>query len=119
MSEFNQLENKSTCLCIFMQDNSYEINFQKISEIETKILDIPLESMLEVINDNSNAINDSERIDPAFQFDISSNFSNQRKGKIDNGKLSKENLEEKSSNEKPPFPIGLLLKLPKKFNQEK
>ena len=119
MSEFNVLENKSTCLCTIVQDDSYEINFQKVNEIETNTFGIPLETILEEINDNTNAVNDSERIDPGFQFDISSNFGNQRKGKIDNAEISKENLEEKNANETPPFSIGLLLKVPKKLNQEK
>ena len=102
--ESNNLENSSTSLCTFVQDDSNENDFQTEKEIEPNTINkndnlkekYP-ELMIEEILGNiiNNDFNDEEIIYSAFQPDINSNYLNQRKELKDKEKVSKENLEEK------------------------
>ena len=83
--EFNNLENKTTSFCTFVQDDSNEINFQKVKEIEVNVHAINGNNNLEenhiqeinANNVNSNN-NDEEIIGSGFQLDINSNYLNQK-----------------------------------------
>ena len=117
--ESNNLENSSTSLCTFVQDDSNENDFQTEKEIEPNTINkndnlkekYP-ELMIEEILGNiiNNDFNDEEIIDSRFQPDINSNYLNQRKLLKDKEKGSKENLEEKIPNQTSFFEISQLKK---------
>lgn len=110
--EFNYLENSSTYLCTIVQDNSNEINFQKIKEVEMNDVHIftnnnnileedPIGQIIEEINaNNTNNVDNDEEIIDTGQLDINYNFLKKRKEIEDKDKeeVSKDNLEQVISN---------------------
>ena len=113
--EFNDLENHSTNLCTFVQDESSSINIQIISQIEinthiandgnNRLIDNPLEHIpLEIITHYINNVDNNEKIiDSGFLSDIYSNFLNQREEMKDKDKEPKDNLLEDTPTKKDKF----------------
>ena len=87
--EFNDLECTTTSFCTVVQNDSKEINFQKISEIEKnehisngknnlnkKFIEQNLEDIIP--NNINNIENNEDRIESGFRNDINSNNINRR-----------------------------------------
>ena len=82
--EFNNLENKTTSFCTFVQEDSNEINFQKLKEIEVNVHATNGNNNLEEnqiqethFNNVYNGDNEEEIVESVFQLDINSNYLNQ------------------------------------------
>ena len=103
--EFNNLENETTSLCTFLQDDSYEINFQKVKEIQVNVYSTNgnnnlEENHIQEINDNNinnneasaHAINGNNYLEESHNQEINANnINNDEVNALTNGNL---NLEE-------------------------